>query len=96
MSDVLGQGLPSLPELCGGLVTKSHLTVDPTDCGPPGSSVHSRPDTAVGCHFLLQEIFLAQGSVEPGFPALQVDSLLTAARNLMTSVKTLSPNKVSF
>jgi len=28
----------------------------------------------VGCHALLQEIFLTQGS-KPGFPALQADSL---------------------
>ena len=33
-------------------------------------------DTGVGCHYLLQRIFLAPG-VEPGSPALQVDSLTT-------------------
>ena len=34
---------------------------DPTDCSPPGSSVHEDfpgKNTGVGCHFLLQGIFL--------------------------------------
>ena len=34
------------------------------DCGPPGSSVHGifpGKNTGVGCHFLLQGIFPAQG-----------------------------------
>ena len=35
-------------------------------CSPPGSSVHGQyflgKNTGVGCHFLLQEIFLTQGS----------------------------------
>ena len=43
---------------------------DPMDCSPPGSSVHgiffffffSGKNTGVGCHFLLQGIFLIQGS----------------------------------
>ena len=38
---------------------------DPMDCIPPGSSVHGVPpgkNTGVGCHFLLQGIFLTQGS----------------------------------
>jgi len=37
---------------------------DPMDCSPPGSSVHDSPgkSTAVGCHSLLQRIFLTQGS----------------------------------
>ena len=42
---------------------------DHIDCSPPGSSVHGDPlhgkNTGVGCHFLLQGIFLAQGS-NPG------------------------------
>ena len=38
------------------------------DCSPPGSSVHGillGKNTGVGCHFLLQGIFLTQGS-NPG------------------------------
>ena len=38
---------------------------DPTDCSPPGSSVHGDfpgKNTAVGCHALLQGVFLTQGS----------------------------------
>ena len=37
---------------------------DPMDCSQPGSSVHgifSGKNTGVGCHFLLQGIFLPQG-----------------------------------
>ena len=36
----------------------------PMDCSLPGSSVHGFPsrNTAAGCHFLLQGIFLTQGS----------------------------------
>ena len=32
-------------------------------------------NTGVGCHFLLQGIFLISGSAQLGFPALQVDAL---------------------
>ena len=38
---------------------------DPMDCSLPGSSVHGNSpgkDTRVGCYFLLQWIFLTQGS----------------------------------
>ena len=38
---------------------------DPMDCSPPGSSVHGDypgKNNGVGCHVLLQEIFLTQGS----------------------------------
>ena len=41
---------------------------DPMDCSPPGSSVHGDSpgkNTEVGCYFLLQGIFLTQGS-NPG------------------------------
>ena len=42
---------------------------DPVDCSPPGSSVHgilqARIHTGVGCHALLQGIFLSQG-LNPG------------------------------
>ena len=48
------------------LVTQSCATLcDPTDCSPPGSSVHGDSpgkDTGVGCHALLQGIFPTQGS----------------------------------
>ena len=42
---------------------------NPMDCSPPGSSIHGifQVSTGVGCHFLLQEIFLTQGS-NPGLP----------------------------
>ena len=46
--------------------TQPCLTLcDHTVCSPPGSSVHGifpSKDTGVGCHFLLQGIFLTQGS----------------------------------
>ena len=41
------------------------LLCDPTDCRPPGSSVHGNSpgkNTGVGCHSLLQGIFPLQGS----------------------------------
>ena len=41
---------------------------DPTDCNPPGFSVHgdsSDKNTGVGCHALLQGIFQTQGSNPP-------------------------------
>ena len=43
---------------------------DPMDCSPPGSSVHEispGKNIGVGCHFLLQGIFLTQG-LNPGLP----------------------------
>ena len=46
------------------LVPKSWLTLcNPKDYCPPGSSIHGFPskNTRVGCHFLLQGIFLTQG-----------------------------------
>ena len=46
-------------------VTQSCLTLcDPMDCSLPGSSIHCffpGKNTGVGCHFLLQGIFLTQG-----------------------------------
>ena len=48
------KSLQSCPTLC-----------DPMDCSPPGSSVHGDSPgkgTGVGCHALLQGIFLTQGS----------------------------------
>ena len=47
------------------------------DCSPPGSSVHGASpgkNTGVGCHSLLQGVFPHPG-IEPGSPAVQVDSL---------------------
>ena len=47
------------------------------DYSPPGSSVHGDSpgkNTGVGCHFLLQGIFLTQ-ELNQGSSALQVDSL---------------------
>ena len=59
------------------LVAHSCLTLcDPTDCSPPGSSVHGvSPDknTGVGLHALLQGIFPTQGS-NPGFPCCRVQT----------------------
>ena len=46
-------------------------------CSPPGSSVHGDSpgeNTGVGCHALLQDIFLNPG-IEPRSPTLQADSL---------------------
>ena len=46
-------------------VLQSYLTLyNPMDCSPPGSSVHGASpgkNTGIGCHFLLQRIFLTQG-----------------------------------
>ena len=51
-----------------GLDAQSYLTLcNPIDYSPPGSSVHGDSpgkDTGVGCHSLLQGIFL---EIEPGF-----------------------------
>ena len=51
--------------LPGSKVAQSCPTLcNPMDCSPLGSSVHGNfpgKDTGVGCHFLLQGIFLTQG-----------------------------------
>ena len=51
------------------LVAQSCLILcEPMDCSPPGSSVHGDSlgkNTGVGCHALLQRIFLTQG-LNPG------------------------------
>ena len=50
------------------LVAQPCLTVcDPMDCSPPGFFLCNSPgkNTRVGCHFLLQGIFLTQG-LNPG------------------------------
>ena len=53
------------------LVTQLCPTLcNPVDCSPPGSSVHGDSpgkNTGVGCHALLQEIFLTKGW-NPGLP----------------------------
>ena len=53
------------------LAAQSCLTLcDPTDCSPPGSSVHGDSpgkNTRVGCHALLQGLFPTQG-LNPGLP----------------------------
>ena len=48
--------------------TSQPTLCDPMDCSPPGSSVHVNPlwdspgkNTGMGCHALLQEVFLTQG-----------------------------------
>ena len=49
---------------------------DLMDCSSPGSSVHGiSQNTGVGCHFLLQGIFLTQG-LNPGLLHWQAGSLL--------------------
>ena len=51
--------------VCAHSVTQSCPTLcDFVNCSPPGSSVwkFQGKDTGVGCHFLLQGIFLTQGS----------------------------------
>ena len=49
-----------------GLVAQLYPPVcNPMECSPPGSSLHGDSlgtNTGVGCHFLLQVIFLTQGS----------------------------------
>ena len=42
---------------------------DPMDFIPPGSSVHGILQAGVGCHFLLEGLFLTQGS-KPESPVL--------------------------
>ena len=47
----------------GMCVLKLYPTLlDPLDCNPPAPLDFPGRDTAVGCHFLLQGIFLTQGS----------------------------------
>ena len=66
-------------------VTQSwRLFATPMDCSLPGSSVHGifpGKNTGVGCHFLLQEIFLIQG-LNPGLTVLK-NSLFENRKGLM-------------
>ena len=51
--------------LCAKSLQLSPAPCDPVDCSPPGSSVRGDSpgkNTGVGCHALLQGIFLTQGS----------------------------------
>ena len=51
--------------VCAKSPQSSPILCDPMDCSPPGSSVCGilqAKNTAVGCHALLQGIFLTQGS----------------------------------
>ena len=51
-------------------LSRVRLFCDPVDCSPPGSSVHGdspAKNTGMGCHALLQRIFLTQG-LNPGLP----------------------------
>ena len=67
-SSVLCLVVQSCPTLC------NHM-----DCSPPGSSVHGDSpgkNTGVGCHALLQVIFLTQRS-NPDLPHCRAESLLT-------------------
>ena len=57
------------PNLHTRMCVLSHSVVsyscDPMDCSPSGSSLHGifpGKNTGVGCHFLLQEVFLTLGS----------------------------------
>ena len=50
--------------MCAKLLQLCLTLCDLTDCSPQGSSVRGilqAKNIAVGCHFLLQEIFLTQG-----------------------------------
>ena len=74
-------GMRCVIECCSCLVSESCLTLcDSRDCSLQGSSVHAwdipGKNTGVGCHFLLQEIFLTWG-VNPSSPALAGGFLTT-------------------
>ena len=60
---------------------------NPMDCSPPGTSVHGDSpgkNTGVGCHFLLQWIFLTQG-LNPGL--LHCRQILYQLNNEITTCK---------
>ena len=64
---------------------------DPTDCSPPGSSVHRDSpgkNTGVVCHALLWD--LPNPGIKPRFPALQVDSSEPPGRPRNTGLGKLS------
>ena len=86
-----------IPSVC--LVVQSGPTLcDPMNCSPPGSSVHV--DSAgkflagVGCRALLQRN-LPNPGIEPRYPALRADSLLSEPPGVKlqsSAVKAQSPN----
>ena len=47
--------------LCAKLLQLCLTLCNPMDCSPPGSSVHRILQARMGCHALLQGIFLTQG-----------------------------------
>ena len=67
LSSCLSHALNIMPVSKVAQLCPTHC--DPMDCSLPGSSIHGifQVSTGVGCHFLLQEIFLTQGS-NPGLP----------------------------
>ena len=69
----------SLPENRCGCGQSCPTLCDPKEYSPSGSSVHGTgKNTGVSCHFLLQGIFLTQGSKLHLLPR-QVDSFTTEA-----------------
>ena len=76
------------------------LFCDPVDCSPPGSTVHGNsPDNNAGasCHSLLQGIFPTPG-IQPGFPALQTDSLPSeppGKPQAFSGILQISPHRVA-
>ena len=75
------------------LVTQSCPTLcNPMDCSPPGFSVHGILQARklfVGCHFLLQGIFVTQGSNQ-SLLHWQVGSVLLSHQGKLTCLFTLS------
>jgi len=68
------------------------------DCGPPGSSVHGdSPDknTGMGCHSLLQGIFLTQGW-NPGLPYCREKSLWRIFLQTMMGLAFSKVNRISY
>ena len=64
--DAIGKDSLVLPHGSPVFYSLNHLC-DPVDCSPPISSAHGIlqvKNTGAGCHFLLQGIFLTQGSNE--------------------------------
>ena len=74
--------------VCVCTVMQSYLTFgNAMDCSPPGSSVHGNfpgKNTGVGCYFLLQGIFLTQGS-NPGIEPVSLQSPALASRFFATA-----------
>ena len=59
---LIGQKAPNMcMRVCAKLLQLCLTLCDPMDSGPPGSWVHGILQATVGCHALLQGIFLTQG-----------------------------------